>query len=40
MLLTHLTNTSFKEGVFPNALKLSKAIPIFKKGDTSDVSHY
>lgn len=38
--LTYIVNLSFKEGVFPNALKKSKVIPKFKKGDTTLVENY
>ena len=31
--LSHLINLSFKNGVFPNALKFASAIPVFKKAD-------
>ena len=31
--LSNLINLSFKNGVFPNALKFASAIPVFKKGD-------
>ena len=27
-------------GIFPNALKMSKTIPLFKKGDASNMSNY
>ena len=31
--LSNLINLSFKNGVFPNALKLASVILVFKKGD-------
>ena len=30
--LTHIVNTSFKTGVFPDILKIAKVIPVFKSG--------
>ena len=30
--LTHIFNTSFKTGVFPDKLKIAKVIPVFKSG--------
>ena len=38
--LTHIFNLSFTSGVVPNALKLAKVIPIFKKGDKSQPGNY
>ena len=31
--LSNLINLSFKNSVFPNALKLASVTPVFKKGD-------
>ena len=31
--LALILNTCFQSGIFPNALKISKTIPIYKKGD-------
>lgn len=39
-VLTHLINSSFISGHFPNSLKISKTIPIFKKGHRSNMSNY
>ena len=42
-ILTHLTiiiNESFKTGVFPDIMKISKVIPLFKNGDKRDPSCY
>ena len=38
--LTHIFNTSFKTGVFPDKLKIAKVIPVFKSGIKEDCSNY
>ena len=38
--LTHIYNVSFLTGVFPDIWKVAKVIPIFKKGDRSNVDNY
>jgi len=38
--LCYLFNLSFLTGVVPNALKLAKVIPIYKKGDKSCIENY
>ena len=38
--LTHIYNTSLNTGVVPSALKISKVIAIFKKGDTEEPGNY
>ena len=38
--LTHIIDKSFKEGVFPSELKLTKVVPIFKSGDSSKITNY
>lgn len=38
--LTKLINSSIKEGIYPSCFKLSKVIPVFKKGDTQDPNNY
>ena len=38
--LTHLHNTSFETGVFPDIWKIAKVIPVFKQGDRSDEDNY
>lgn len=38
--LVHIINLSFSEGVFPNVLKESIIIPIYKQGNTADVNNY
>lgn len=37
---TFLINQSIIQGVFPNALKTSLIIPLYKKGEKSDVNNY
>ena len=38
--LTYIINKSIEEGIFPNELKLARAVPIFKMGDPSSISNY
>ena len=38
--LCNIFNLSFEQGVFPSSLKLSKVVPIHKKGDKSILSNY
>ena len=38
--LALITNQMLYTGIFPNALKISKTIPLFKKGDASNMSNY
>ena len=38
--LFHVIDTSVKEGIFPDLLKTSKVIPVFKKDDPSLISNY
>ena len=38
--LTYIINQSFKDGIFPNELKLAKIIPIYKAGDKSLPTNY
>ena len=39
-LLSIIFNTSIKEGIFPDALKIAKVIPFFKNGSPFVVSNY
>jgi hypothetical protein len=39
-LLAELFNTSFETGLFPDVYKLSKVIPLYKKGDKQCVDNY
>ncbi len=38
--LTHVINMSLIEGIFPSELKLAKVVPVFKGGDSSNISNY
>ena len=38
--MSHIFNLSIKEGIFPDCLKVSKTVPIFKNGDHLDVNNY
>lgn len=38
--LAHVINKLFKDGIFPNSLKIGKVIPVFKKGDHKCMSNY
>ena len=39
-ILEYLFNLSISKGKFPNILKISKVIPLFKNGDTSNITNY
>ena len=40
-ILSHISNTSFEEGVFPSLLKLAKVTPLFiKGGDRMEPGNY
>ena len=36
----HIYNLSFESGIVPDALKIAKVIPIFKKGDKTKLENY
>ena len=38
--LTYLINLSFSNGIFPDLLKTSNVIPIFKRGENQDYNNY
>ena len=38
--LTHLINLSFSNGIFPDLLKNSNVIPVFKRGENQDYNNY
>lgn len=38
--LSEIVNCSFNTGIFPSALKIAKVVPIFKRGERSDVANY
>ena len=38
--LVEIINCSFKTGIYPQALKIAKVVPIFKKGSRDEVSNY
>ena len=38
--LTYICNKSFLEGCFPDSMKISRIVPIFKAGDKSTLNNY
>ena len=38
--ISHMINQSFKEGIFPNMLKVAKVIPVYKSGSSDVCSNY
>lgn len=38
--LTHIINSSFETGVFPEKMKIARVIPLHKNGDTSKLENY
>ena len=39
-LLTYLFDSSLQSGVFPDLMKIAIVSPVFKTGDTADISNY
>lgn len=39
-VLCHILNKCFDEGVFPDTLKISKVVPVLKKGDSTAPNNY
>lgn len=39
-ILCHIFNLVFKSGIFPQALKVAKIIPVHKKGDSRNMNNY
>uniref|UniRef100_A0A1B6M5P8 Reverse transcriptase domain-containing protein n=1 Tax=Graphocephala atropunctata TaxID=36148 RepID=A0A1B6M5P8_9HEMI len=38
--LLHLVNSSLISGIFPSKLKISRVVPVLKKGDQTDIQNY
>src|SRR6218665_2679665 len=38
--LSEIINCYFKTGIVPNALKIAKVVPIFKKGERDNITNY
>ena len=38
--LEHMFNISLLNGVFPDSMKIARAIPLFKSGNTKEFSNY
>ena len=38
--LTYICNKSFIEGCFPDSMKISRIVPIFKAGDKNELDNY
>ena len=39
-ILSHMNNQSLTDGIFPDALKIARIVPIFKSGDAECISNY
>ena len=40
MIFSRIANLSFNHGIFPEALKIAKVVPIFKSGNSMECSNY
>ena len=40
IVIANIINNSFEEGVFPDALKIAKVVPIYKDGNKFEVENY
>ena len=40
IVVTHIINSSFIEGIFPKKLKLARVVPIYKSGDSTLLTNY
>ena len=38
--LTHIVNCSVKQGIFPSELKLARVVPLFKAGDSTQITNF
>ena len=38
--LKYIFNLSFEKGISPDYMKISKVVPVFKGGDSGDLSNY
>ena len=38
--LTYIFNSTLKQGIFPDSLKIAKVIPVFKQGPRSSCGNY
>ena len=38
--LKHIFNTSLQKGIFPDAMKIARVIPLFKNGDNKEFTNY
>ena len=38
--ITHITNLSISQGIFPDSMKIAKVVPIFKQGSRSSCDNY
>ena len=38
--LTYIINNSIQEGVFPSELKFARVVPLFKSGDSNQITNF